>query len=431
MMRKFFELWPRSKLYWLIVTLPPMAILLVALPSWYAFGFKAIEVPEVRAVVREYLEVIATFVAILGLFLYGTHRVLSFHPVFDPGYRRWLCATPFEPSRRLPMGPVHLDWRDAVYLAVFAIPTLAAPWVNLSSGLYLFFTGYHAMMALCLWFVGMHRAVTGVAIGLAISVLLLPQIGMALLLQLFIFISIQMLLPRTIEPSKLQQATLTDQGSVALRLILAGNQTTIAFGAINWLEGLNQVPGPTRYERIYTAKALTASPAKVGWPLCALGPYDQLSERLVASPIGYGVLIFLWIWAITNHIPESADPDMPSVVHASTLMIVGLGALYRLIIYCGILKPPISVFGRIATGRLIIPAYDRALIVPGLSVVIASLVFRLLVYSDFTLAFGFAAAVAAGYFALLSGGPSMRSWVLTSPHRIRGEVYWAGVIRKL
>lgn len=431
-MRKFFELWPRSKLYWVIVILPPTAILfLLTLPSWYAFGLSSLEVPEVLAIVHEYVEVLATIVCIFGLFLYGTHRVLSFHPVFDPDYRRWLCATPFEPSRRLPMGPVHLDWRDAVYLAVFAIPTLATPWVNLSSGLYLFFTGYHAMMALCFWFVGMHRAVTGVAMSLAISVSLLPDLGVALLLQLFIFISIQMLLPKTIEHSKLQEATLTDQGSVALRLILAGNQTTVAFGAINWLERLNQVPGPTRNERIYTAKALTASPAKVGWPLCALGPYDQLSERLVASPVGYGVLIFLWIWAITSHIPESADPDMPSVVHASTLMIVGFGALYRLIIYCGILKPPISVFGRIATGRLIIPAYDHILIVPVLSVVIASLVFRLLAYSNFSLAFAFAAAVAAGYFTLLSGGPSMRSWVLTSPHRIRGEVYWAGVIRKL
>ena len=82
-------------------------------------------------------------------------------------------------------------------------------------------------------------------------------------------------------------------------------------------------------------------------------------------------------------------------------------------------RPPISLLGRIATGRWIIPSYDRALVAPlaGLLIVGAALP-RLISVSAQPSAFEMPILVTTVLLVVLLSGPTFRDWALTSECRI-------------
>src|SRR5581483_311327 len=45
-------------------------------------------------------------VQLFAAFMYGGHRVATFHPGCDVDYRQWLESTPWTPRHPLPMGPL-------------------------------------------------------------------------------------------------------------------------------------------------------------------------------------------------------------------------------------------------------------------------------------------------------------------------------------
>ena len=92
-------------------------------------------------------------------------------------------------------------------------------------------------------------------------------------------------------------------------------------------------------------------------------------------------------------------------------------AFGRLCYYLMIGMPPISLLGRVATGRLILPGYDKIFIAPvcaaGLALVMANVhspIFTMPAWAGITS--GFVSAV------LLAGGPTLADWKLTGEYRI-------------
>ena len=79
--------------------------------------------------------------------------------------------------------------------------------------------------------------------------------------------------------------------------------------------------------------------------------------------------------------------------------------------------PPISIFGRIATGRLIIPGYDNVLIAP-LAAFIASLSVRYLLILGMPPPLAFAITTFLILLPFLMFGPSLWRWHLVGTHRI-------------
>jgi hypothetical protein len=100
------------------------------------------------------------------------------------------------------------------------------------------------------------------------------------------------------------------------------------------------------------------------------------------------------------------------------IYLCAFGALCRLTTYCENHLWPISILGRIATGRLIIPGYDVVFIAPLLMTIAASVIPRSLIALGVTPAAAMGAGAASAIFLGIKLPPSRRRWWLTAPHRI-------------
>jgi hypothetical protein len=100
-----------------------------------------------------------------------------------------------------------------------------------------------------------------------------------------------------------------------------------------------------------------------------------------------------------------------------TLFVCAVGI--RLLIYCMTVTPPFNVWGRLASGRLVIPGFDQVFLTP-LAVVVLGAVGGALLPRDGAWANRSTAfLVAALWFVLLAGGPTLQNWFLTGHHRCR------------
>ena len=59
-----------------------------------------------------------------SLVLVGLYRNSAFHPVFLKDYRIWLESTPWTAEKELPLGPVHLTWRDAGIVLLLVVASI-------------------------------------------------------------------------------------------------------------------------------------------------------------------------------------------------------------------------------------------------------------------------------------------------------------------
>jgi len=112
---------------------------------------------------------------------------------------------------------------------------------------------------------------------------------------------------------------------------------------------------------------------------------------------------------------DANNRDMTCVV----VVIIGVSAaLGRALVYCNICRPPVSFFGRIATGRLIITGYDQVMLAP-LAILLTALAVTQ-IGNQFNLLPSVIAALAAGSVPLigLGAGPRLRRWRLTGEHRM-------------
>jgi hypothetical protein len=100
-------------------------------------------------------------------------------------------------------------------------------------------------------------------------------------------------------------------------------------------------------------------------------------------------------------------------------LIVGIVmATVRVLVYCAVCWSPISLAGRLRTGRLIIPGYDQALVAPLLILATGGVLPGTLIDLDAPLPL-VAAAVAPLLVVLTFGaGPTLERWRLTGAYRL-------------
>ncbi len=113
-------------------------------------------------------------VAGFAVAFYVAYRV-SFHPVYRSDYRTWLANTPWNASKPLPLGPVHLIPQD---LAVLALLLLLMHTVGRQPLLLIFgfFFAYQLALALTVLIAGERWMAYGLLFALAIA-LTLAQSG--------------------------------------------------------------------------------------------------------------------------------------------------------------------------------------------------------------------------------------------------------------
>jgi hypothetical protein len=81
--------------------------------------------------------------------------------------------------------------------------------------------------------------------------------------------------------------------------------------------------------------------------------------------------------------------------------------------------PSFNLWGRFASGRIIVPGFDRVFVTPLTVIALATAGGVVVRHAGEWYPVVTACIVALLWFALLSGGPTMRAWVLTGQHRYR------------
>jgi hypothetical protein len=163
---------------------------------------------------------------------------------------------------------------------------------------------------------------------------------------------------------------------------------------------------------------LSTRPARTkwtGWPLDRLNPGAPLSSLTRTNGLLLSLLLGWYLYSL-NGIPEL--PAWDTVSLGLFRFVVVLAALVRVLIYCSGYSPPISLLGRIFTGRWIIPGYDRMFVAP-LCAVVAGIIAPMLL-TRWGLPLGAAGPISASLVTmiLLTAGPKLPHWRLTGSHRL-------------
>ena len=374
MIRAFFR--------WMGEVLPPAWVIVIGVGFWlaieamYVWMWWWLRVPEVA---ERYLRLQALPVGVMCV-LYGVCRVLAFHPLFDPAYRQWLELTPWTSRKRLPFGPIHLVPQDIIVLAVAILMLYGSP-MRLVIAPAALLGGYLVILCLSLMLTDVWKVGYALAFGLGLVVRLgnWPVVSVCLL------------------------AGLYPLAYFGLRESLA----RFPWKTLDWEKTTIVVAKP---------KSAGSSKLKLGWP------YDHLQFNLPARrvPRQHAILLSLLIgWCVYAVACVFPDPEGREVIPSMALVLTSLGCvLGRLVAYCAGHSSPISLWGRIGTGRWFIPGYDQVFVAPlcvGLAAVAAPAArFSLGLPTEIV----FPIALSLVLLITLNVGPTFRRWELTGDHRV-------------
>lgn len=311
--------------------------------------------------------------------MYGVFRTWYFHPIENLAYGEWLQKTPWSLIDPLPLGPLNFVWQDAVIL--FAMGLLSpTPIVTLGVVLTFFVGGYCVSQAIFASFrrepVGAYGFFILLGVGIIGMMRLEVIVPIAIAMCIVAHISNRLLLHRFHEID-LAESTVT-QAMSSLLFVLA--------------------------------------PPDEGWPagfLCRDG-----KKKIVTQIHAIGIaLIASWLtYAMMWHFPIDPDNAWERTVSCA----VGLSIyviLPRLYLYCWNYRPPMSILGRIATGKWFILGYDKVFV---FAIVILAGWFAgyQLAQMGYDVRFSLALATGLVVWGTLGVGPALREWSMTGDHRI-------------
>jgi hypothetical protein len=133
------------------------------------------------------------------------------------------------------------------------------------------------------------------------------------------------------------------------------------------------------------------------------------------------------VFAIMNFAAATFDHVKMADIDPGKFLPIGwipcmLVCLIRIVVYFSTHRPPISVFGRLATGRWIIPSYDRAFLAPVVGlVVLGSLLPHFIGINMHPSPLELPLVVTAVLLIALVPGPSFQTWSLTCESRISAK----------
>jgi hypothetical protein len=331
---------------------------------------------------------------VLAAGTYGYWRAARFNPILDDGHYRAFSVTPWQPGKPLLRGPATLVWQDGFALL---LPTVIVALVDaqlcmlipfsfcLVYGLTTAFTMFHAECPYSgygfLFIVGLPA--------LDLSDIWIQISACAALSSLSHF-SIPNSLRNVIQNERHYSSESTEGDSDQYSLD----------------------------ERIRRSKSV--SRLFLGWPLNRF-PEEGLDDLQPIHKL-MRPLLFSWFSFLLFLLIEQGEIGFvqESYYGFTGLLFVGilLASALRLCLYMGGYRSPISLAGRLFTGRFIIPGYDKIFIAP-----LSSIIIFFLSITTFTAASGRVAinpplAMLLSLLALYWIGPRRDTWRLTGNHRI-------------
>jgi len=323
---------------------------------------------------------------------YALYRLWRFHPACNRRYAAWLASSPWTPEKPLPLGPIYPVWQDA---AVLGIITAVAHWhAHISATLPTMVFGLVFLVAMTLL--------------LAFTRTWIPCLLLGVLWP---------------SPSLPSLRGLPTIGIIAalIAVIWYGHRKCLA--AFPWSRNDLKHPNSTAGNEVKSLMeleiripVLTNTPSartlNAGWPFFWLSPNIECNSISVSTSFFVSALAGWWTYCA---IVGFQMPFSPGAI----LFLALPGALLRLVVYCTGLSPSFNLWGRFASGRIIVPGFDRVFVTSLSAVALATAFGVVIWYSGSWNPVASAFAIASTCFLLLSGGPTMQNWVLTGQHRYR------------
>jgi hypothetical protein len=325
--------------------------------------------------------------------VYGIWRVTGKHPACGGEYLRFLARTPWRRGQPLPLGPVHLVLQDFLLLGVLMACGAFAPARPPPALVGAFLFGYLAAFSYLLGATGRVWSFYAIWFGLGLAIRLAWMSGVAPLVVL------------------------------AATYLVAWGAYWRSLRDFPWQQALADYRNRPKL-RVEGLKAASSGQASgeaeteilPPWPFGLLG--SSAPARLV-NPRHAWVSLALLAWLLYAVAPPAASAED---VHRFALPVLLFGpwvvAGIRLLVYISSHLPPLSLFGRLFTGRLIIGGYDVVFLTP-----LATAIVGLPLYAGLQLcllppqaALGISIAIVLG--TALTGPPRLRHWRLTAPLHI-------------
>jgi len=377
---------------------PPLPLLIV-----FAVAYGLIEAgmwlinfvsPGARSIADEMPELAGIRIVILvsAAVVYASFRLWRFHPACNPAYSAWLEMSPWTANKRLPVGPIHVVWQDAIVVGALAALAYWHARANPAAPLIAF--GMTYLCGLNLLLAVTRRWTSCLVLGFLWPTLLLP--GAKGWPTIVVIAAIIVVLWHGLRAS--------------LRAFPQGFLQTLPNPMGRRPSSLLQMQLDVRIPVLSSASFDTSSKA-VGWPYLVLSPKGEVSSVSIRTSSFLGVLVGWWTYCLCV-LAEDAVP-------AGFILFLGvILAGIRLLVYCKNVTTPFNVWGRFATGRLIVPGFDRVFVTPLGVIVLAALGAALMRrMGDESQAAVGSGMVGLLWFLLLAGGPTLRNWLLTGQHR--------------
>jgi hypothetical protein len=373
---------------WLRVVLPPRWICLVGALFYVAFQASDLFVEwHSRQPFFSMHDPVMLRVFCLLASLYGVYRVWAVHPALRPGYYDWLASTPWNSRKPLPLGPIQLVWQDV--LAVGTAVALQWPRMHVQS--------LHLVQV----FLGSYLATLAAAHILTGEKLYAHGIGFGIGLMVLLFLDL---------PSSL--------------IVVAATYTVAIVGLRRSLARFPWDDVEFREKGQYWVKATAPAQEALGWPYARLGPqFSGRPKMPLLDTLLLGLLAAWWCFVIGYHLGSTSQHDLVAStatemhMKISGSLVIG-GAAVRVFLYCFGYFPPISLMGRLALGRLLIPGYDQVFVAPFLAALIGAAMVGVTSCSGLQPLIFTSLGIALSVWILLGVGPGLDAWRLTGNHRI-------------
>jgi hypothetical protein len=340
------------------------------------------------------LSLVPGAVVILLAAAMGVARIATRHPAFRRPYFQWLMSTPWDPSKPLPLGPIYLNYRDLIVLLGIAfLPSwhsvLFAAWV-----LAAYVAGYCFIAALTACLLGQRWW----------SYLLIFLLGLQLVFWDQPWVLLLVVMASAAIAVLGLKATLRRLSSFSIKQLNVQDVQLFSEAGLT--------PVVTKVD----AARKPGQPDGVGWPWNRLSRHSPRSILSAADSILIGVLAG-WYFVVFTHIMsavnEATYEDAEGTAAAGFFVLVTIGAAIRAGVYVYACRPPISLLGRLATKRILLPEYDKSLAPSAIAIAVAAVTF--VIDSPYWL---LSAIIGIAVAILIGAPPALAVWQLTGRHRI-------------
>jgi hypothetical protein len=332
---------------------------------------------------------------LLVIVAFGVFRVVGFHPIFRPKYRKWLMLTPWDYRQPLPLGPLYLLPQDLLVIAVATLgaydsqsPVVAIPTVFLLTN--------SLVLIASLWF---------------------SKPGISAYLLLFAPGFVVRLWNWNPVASFVAAAVSCVWAQLDVQRSLAEFPWDDQLKKFGWLQ--RQLKNPRG--RSNPDQPHELQPMELSWQFRLLHPkYDapSIPSWLVPACIALAVWYY---YVLLSGVEESEVFKLGLLLYG---YICFSAITIRLFLYCWHYWSPISPWGRLWTLRWIIPNYDQVFIAPLMGFLGTIGLPWLMAKTEVNPLIGLPICLSLVLLIIGCTGPSLRRWRLTGNYRL-----WPGFVQ--